>query len=71
MDTTLRTTVGNLGFETVEFGAPVLAADTIRAETEVKALRPTRSRAGEGILPSNVRGSIGRGPSCAVQFAPH
>ena len=34
-DTTLGTTVGNLGFEKVEFPRPVFAGDTIYVETEV------------------------------------
>lgn len=48
-DTTLGTTVANLGFETTTFPKPVFAGDTIRAETEVKALRPSNSRPGQGI----------------------
>src|SRR5207249_5337870 len=38
-DTTLGTTVGNLGFESTVFPRPVFAGDTIRAETEIKAVR--------------------------------
>ncbi len=49
-DTTLGTTVANLGFETTIFPKPVFAGDTIRAETEVKALRPSGSRPGQGIV---------------------
>jgi acyl dehydratase len=49
-DTTLGTTVGNLGFEKTEFPKPVFAGDTIRAETEVKAVRPSASRPGQGIV---------------------
>src|SRR5215510_8475596 len=41
-DTTLGTTVGNLGFEKVEFPKPVFIGDTLRAETEVVALRASR-----------------------------
>jgi acyl dehydratase len=37
-DTTLGTTVGNLGWEEVAFPKPVFAGDTIRAETKVLAL---------------------------------
>jgi acyl dehydratase len=43
-ETTLGTTVGNLGFEKVEFPKPVFIGDTIRAVTEVKAKRGSRSR---------------------------
>ena len=49
-DTTLGTTVGNLGFEEVRFPAPVFTGDTIRVETEVAALRESRSRPGQGIV---------------------
>jgi acyl dehydratase len=49
-DTTLGTTVGNLGFETTAFPKPVFAGDTIRAESEVKALRASASRPGQGIV---------------------
>jgi acyl dehydratase len=49
-DTTLGTTVGNLGFEKTEFPKPVFAGDTLRAETEVKAVRPSASRPGQGIV---------------------
>src|SRR6202050_732066 len=34
-DTTLGTTIGNLGWEQVAFPKPVFAGDTIRAETTV------------------------------------
>ena len=37
-DTTLGTTVGNLGWEEVAFPKPVFAGDTIRAETTVVAI---------------------------------
>jgi acyl dehydratase len=49
-DTTLGTTVGNLGFEKTDFPKPVFAGDTIRAETEVKAVRASKSRPGQGIV---------------------
>jgi acyl dehydratase len=49
-DTTLGTTVANLGFERVEFPAPVFHGDTIRAETEVVEARASRSRPGAGII---------------------
>lgn len=48
--TTLGTTVANLGFESTTFPKPVFAGDTIRVETEVKALRPSKSRPGQGIV---------------------
>jgi acyl dehydratase len=49
-DTTLGTTVGNLGWEEVAFPKPVFAGDTIRAETEVVALRASKSRPGQGLV---------------------
>lgn len=49
-ETTQGTTVGNLGFERTTFPAPVFAGDTIRAETEVTAVRASRSRPGQGIV---------------------
>ncbi|MCZ6714633.1 MAG: MaoC family dehydratase [Deltaproteobacteria bacterium] len=43
-DTTLSTTVGNLGFERVEFPRPVFIGDTLYSETEVVEKRESRSR---------------------------
>jgi acyl dehydratase len=60
-DTTLGTTVGNLGFEKVEFPRPVFIGDTLRAETEVLALRESRSRPGQGIATFEHRAHNQRG----------
>ncbi len=49
-DTTFGTTVANLGMTETTFPLPVFAGDTIRAETIVKALRPSSSRPGQGIV---------------------
>jgi len=49
-DTTFGTTVANLGMADTAFPKPVFAGDTIRAETTVKALRPSSSRPGQGIV---------------------
>ena len=49
-DTTLGTTVGNLGFEKVEFPKPVFVGDTLSAETEVVEKRESRSRPQWGIV---------------------
>lgn len=49
-DVTFGTTVANLGMTDTVFPKPVFAGDTIRAETEVKALRPSSSRPGQGIV---------------------
>jgi len=49
-DTTLRTTVGNLGWEEVAFPKPVFAGDTIHVETKVVAIRESKSRPTQGIV---------------------
>ena len=49
-DTTLGTTVGNLGFENVVFPNPVFIGDTISSETEVKEKRESKSRPQWGIV---------------------
>jgi len=60
-DTTLGTTVGNLGFEQVEFPKPVFIGDTLYAETEVVATRESRSRPQWGIVTFEHRASNQRG----------
>ena len=49
-ETTLGTTVANLGFEESVFPAPVFHGDTIRVETEVLKRRPSSSRPGQGVV---------------------
>jgi acyl dehydratase len=49
-ETTLGTTVANLGFETVEFPAPVFHGDTLRVQTEVVAARASQSRPDAGVV---------------------
>lgn len=49
-DTTLGTTVGNLGFEKIEFPRPVFHGDTIYSETEVVEKRESKSRPQWGIV---------------------
>ena len=49
-DTTLGTLVANLGFNNVVTPKPVFIGDTLRAETEVKALRASQSRPEAGIV---------------------
>ncbi len=60
-DTTLGTTVGNLGFEQVEFPKPVFIGDTLYSETEVVAKRDSRSRPQWGIVTFEHRASNQRG----------
>ena len=55
-DTTLGTTIGNLGFEKTEFPAPVFLGDTIRAVTEVLEKRESRSKPDRGIVTFEHRG---------------
>ncbi len=60
-DTTLGTTVGNLGFEQVEFPKPVFIGDTLYSETEVVEKRDSRSRPQWGIVTFEHRASNQRG----------
>ena len=53
---TLGTTVANLGFELVQFPAPLFHGDTVRAVTEVLAARPSGSRPDAGIVTFEHRG---------------
>jgi acyl dehydratase len=55
-ETTLGTTVANLGFAEVAFPAPLFHGDTLRVETEVRAARPSRSRPGQGVVTFEHRG---------------
>ena len=49
-DTTLGTTVANLGWDEVRFPKPLFHGDTVRCETEVLELRDSRSRPDNGIV---------------------
>ena len=49
-ETTLGTTVANLGFDEVVFPSPLFHGDTIRVESEVIATRPSGSRPTQGIV---------------------
>ncbi|MEI4484888.1 MaoC family dehydratase [Frigidibacter sp. MR17.14] len=49
-DTTLGTTVGNLGMSDVRFPKPVFHGDTLRSETRVVSARESRSRGDVGII---------------------
>lgn len=49
-ETTLGTTIGNLGMRDVRFPKPVFAGDTLRVETEVLSKRPSKSRSGAGLV---------------------
>ncbi len=49
-DTTLGTTVGNLGWDEVRFPRPVFHGDTLRSESEVVEVRSSKSRPDNGIV---------------------
>jgi acyl dehydratase len=49
-DTTLGTLVANLGYDKLVMPKPVFIGDTLRAETEVHALKESRSRPDAGIV---------------------
>jgi len=49
-DTTLGTTVANLGWDEVRFPKPLFHGDTVHVRTEVLELRESRSRPHNGIV---------------------
>ncbi len=49
-DTTLGTTIGNLGWDEVKFPHPVRVGDTLRAVSTVHSVRESRSRDDSGIV---------------------
>lgn len=49
-DTTLGTTVANLGMRETSFPHPVFHGDTIRVETEVLSVRESKSKPDRGIV---------------------
>ena len=49
-DTTLGTTVANLGMTDVRFRSPVLHGDTIRSVTTVREMRLSKSRSDAGLV---------------------
>lgn len=62
-DTTLGTTLGNLGMEKVEFPNPVFIGDTIRASTKVMEVKASASRNDRGVvwfehIGTNQRGQV-------------
>jgi acyl dehydratase len=65
-DTTLGTTVANLGMTDVRFPKPVFHGDTIRATTTVIATRRSRSRSDAGIVEFEHVGLNQRGETVAI-----
>ncbi|MDQ4490100.1 MaoC family dehydratase [Sinomonas sp. ASV486] len=55
-DTTLGTTLGNLGFRDIEFPKPVFIGDTLRVETVALDKRVSKSRPDTGIVGIEHRG---------------
>lgn len=49
-DTTLGTTVANLGWDAVRFPKPLFHGDTVRVESEVLSLRDSASRPENGVV---------------------
>ena len=49
-DTTLGTTIANLGMSDVRFPAPLFHGDTVRVETRVLSKRRSKSRPSAGIV---------------------
>ena len=65
-DTTLGTTVANLGMTDVRFPKPVFHGDTIRARTTVLSARRSKSRADAGIVEFEHVGLNQRGETVAI-----
>lgn len=65
-ETTLGTTVANLGMTEVKFPAPVFAGDTLRSVTTVLELRDSKSRPGQGIVTFRHEGFNQRGELVAT-----
>ncbi|MDH3302995.1 MAG: MaoC family dehydratase [Acidimicrobiia bacterium] len=63
-ETTLGTTVANLGFSEVTFPAPMFHGDTLRVETEVVEARASKSRPTQGIVVFEHRGYNQRDVLC-------
>lgn len=60
-DTTLGTTLGNLGFDRTTFPNPVFIGDTIRVTSTVKDKRESRSKPDRGIVTFEHQGLNQRG----------
>jgi len=60
-DTTLGTLVANLGFDEVRLPKPVFIGDTLQFESEVVALRESKSRPDAGIVTWEHRATNQRG----------
>ena len=61
VDTTLGTTIANLGMTDVKFPEPVFHGDTLHVETEVISKRASQSRPNAGVVELEHRGINQRG----------
>ena len=64
-ETTLGTTIANLGMSRVEFPKPVFHGDTIRARSIVRSVRASRSRPEAGVVEFEHLGINQRGETVA------
>jgi acyl dehydratase len=65
-DTTLGTTIANLGMDGIKFPNPVFIGDTLRAESRVLERRESRSRPDAGIIVFEHRCFNQRGEEVAI-----
>ncbi len=65
-DTTLGTTIANLGMTDVRFPKPVFHGDTLRARTTVRSKRRSQSRKDAGIVEFEHQGINQRGETVAI-----
>ena len=65
-DTTVGTTVANLGFGSVSFPSPVFIGDTLTVKTVVRETRPSKSRPGQGIVTFEHSATNQRGETVVV-----
>jgi acyl dehydratase len=60
-------TVANLGWTDVKLTSPVFVGDTLYAESEVLAIRPSQSRPNQGIVTIRTRG-LKQGGTQVISF---
>ncbi|NYT37832.1 MaoC family dehydratase [Allopusillimonas soli] len=65
-ETTLGTTIANLGMSDVRFDNPVFHGDTLRVETTVVSVRESKSRPDAGIVEFEHRGINQRGETVCL-----
>jgi acyl dehydratase len=65
-DTTIGTTIANLGMTDVRFPKPVFHGDTLRAVTQVLAVRDSKSRADAGLVEFEHSAINQRGETVAI-----